>query len=275
MGKKVIFPCHNCGSKLTKWLLINLSYIYIGLIIILPSINVFLKSFSNGIQPFVKDLCNPNFLHALKLTIIISIVVVPLNLIFGISMAQILHRYQFRGKLVILSILDLPFSISPIVTGLMITLLYSKNGIAGKLSFFKGAQILFALPGMILATAFITLPFIVREVVPLLEEIEVAQEEAAKTMGANGYEVFWRVTLPHIKWGLLYGLILTNARAMGEFGAVSIISGNILGKTQTLTLFIEQAHKDYQIQSAFSAALFLFMLASITILFKEILLEST
>lgn len=260
-------------SKLVKWFLISISFAYIILFLFLPSINVFLQAFSEGIQPFLLNLTQPNFLHALKLTILISLFTMPLNIAFGLSMAYILNKYQFIGKSILLSILDLPFSISPVISGLMITLLYGKYGWIGHFFLSNGIRIVFALPGMILASAFVTLPFIVREIIPILEEIGEEQEEAAKTMGANEYQVFWQVTFPNIKWGLFYGIILTNARIIGEFGAVSVISGNIIGKTQTLTLFVEQAYKEYETQSSFSAAVFLFVLALFTILFKEILIE--
>nr|WDA98856.1 sulfate transport system permease protein [Sciadococcus taiwanensis] len=261
-------------KQFIKWGLISVSYLYLSLFLFFPSINVFLQAFSGGIRPFLANLFHYNFLHALKLTILISIFTLPLNVAFGLSMAYIIYKYKFIGKSIVLSLLDLPFSISPIIAGLMITLLYGKYGWIGTFFVSRGIRIIFALPGMILASTFVTLPFIVREILPILEEIGEEQEEAAKTMGANEYQVFWEITLPNIQWGLLYGIILTNARAIGEFGAVSVISGNIIGKTQTLTLFVEQAYKEYETHSSFSAAVFLFILALFTILFKELLIKS-
>jgi sulfate/thiosulfate transport system permease protein len=182
---------------------------------------------------------------------------------------------RFRGRAFILSILDLPFSISPVVAGLMIVLLYGRNGWFGPLLEQYDLKIIFAFPGMLLASAFVSMPFVAREVIPVLEELGKDQEEAARTLGAKGFQIFWRVTLPSIRWGLLYGVLLTNARVMGEFGAVSVVSGNIAGDTQTLPLFIEDAYKQYQTEAAFSAAAILALLALVTLVLKEILEKKT
>jgi sulfate transport system permease protein len=189
--------------------------------------------------------------------------------------AWAIARKQFPGRTLLLSIIDIPFAISPVVAGLMIVLLYGRNGWFGPLLDANGIKIIFAVPGMVLATAFVTMPFVAREVIPVLEESGADQEEAAETLGARGWQIFWRVTLPNIRWGLLYGLILTNARAMGEFGAVSVVSGNITGKTQTLPLFVEEAYKQYETQAAYSAAVLLALLAVVTLVLKEILERKT
>jgi sulfate transport system permease protein len=197
---------------------------YVLLFVALPFFNVFLQAFAQGIGPFLSHALDPDFLHAAKMTLLLAAVAVPLNVAFGTVAAVLLTRHDFPGKVLLLALLDLPFSISPVVTGLMLTLLYGRAGWFGSVG---GQSIVFAFPGMALATVFVTLPFVVREVMPILEAADPAEEEAARSLGAGPLQVFWHVTLPNIRWGLLYGLILTNARAMGEFGAVSVISGEL------------------------------------------------
>jgi sulfate transport system permease protein len=204
-----------------------------------------------------------------------AIIAVPLNTIFGLCAAWSIARNQFPGRALLLSIIDLPFSISPVVAGLMIVLLYGRNGWFGAWLQDNGIRVIFAFPGIVLAAAFVSMPFVAREVIPVLEEMGKDQEEAATTLGANSWQIFWRVTLPHIRWGVLYGLILTNARVMGEFGAVAVVSGNIAGKTQSLPLFIEDSYKQYETQAAFSAAVLLALLAVVTLILKEILAQKT
>lgn len=257
-------------SQPAKGFLIAVVVIYLLLILFLPAVNVFVKAFSGGIGPFLKTFTDPTFLHAAKLTVLMAVITVPLNTVFGLCTAWALARHpQFPGRALLISIIDLPFSVSPIVAGLMIVLLYGRNGWFGGWLESNDIKIIFAVPGMALATLFVTMPFVAREVLPVLEEAGKDQEEAAKTLGANDWQTFWRVTLPSIRWALLYGVILTNARAMGEFGAVAVVSGNIVGKTQTLPLFVEQAYKEYQTQAAFTAATVLACLAVVTIVFKE------
>jgi sulfate transport system permease protein len=258
-----------------KIVLIVVALAYLFLILFIPAINVFAQAFKGGFGPFVTNLTEPNFLHAVKLTIIIALIVVPINTVFGLCAAWVIARHQFRGRTFLISLLDIPFAVSPVVAGLMIVLLYGRNGWFGPLLAAANIKIIFATPAMILASAFITLPFVAREVIPVLEEAGSDQEEAAKTLGANDWQIFWRVTLPNISWGLLYGVILTNARVMGEFGAVSVVSGNIAGKTQTLPLFVEEAYKQYQTQASFSAAVLLAALAFVTLVLKEILESKT
>jgi sulfate/thiosulfate transport system permease protein len=258
-----------------KFALITIAVLYLGLVIFVPAVNVFAQAFKAGIGPFFQNLLERDFLHAVQLTLIISLIVVPINTVFGLCAAWAIARHKFPGRALVISILDVPFSISPVVSGLMIVLLYGRNGWFGPWLQQADLKIIFALPGMVLATAFVTLPFVAREVIPVLEEVGSDQEEAARTLGANDWQIFWRVTLPNIRWGLLYGVILTNARAMGEFGAVSVVSGNIAGQTQTLPLFVEEAYKQYQTESAFSAAVLLAFLAVITLILKEILERKT
>ncbi|HEY9813961.1 MAG TPA: sulfate ABC transporter permease subunit CysW, partial [Candidatus Sericytochromatia bacterium] len=258
-----------------KVVLIAVAIAYLTLILFIPAINVFAQAFEQGFEPFLKNLTEHDFLRAVQLTLLIALVVVPINTVFGLCAAWVIARNQFRGRTFLISLLDIPFAVSPVVAGLMIVLLYGRNGWFGSLLETANIKIIFATPAMILASAFITLPFVAREVIPVLEEAGSDQEEAAKTLGANDWQIFWRVTMPNIRWGLLYGVILTNARVMGEFGAVSIVSGNILGRTQTLPLFVEQAYKQYDTQASFSAAVLLAGLAFITLVLKEILENKT
>jgi sulfate/thiosulfate transport system permease protein len=265
-------------QKKVAWpaiVLIGTAIAYLALVLFIPALNVFYQAFRLGITPFLKNLTAADFISAIQLTLIIALIVVPINTVFGLCAAWAIARHQFPGRALVISILDLPFAISPVVAGLMVVLLYGNKGWFGPFLQLFNLKIIFALPGMIIATAFVTLPFVAREVIPVLEEAGADQEEAARTLGANDWQVFWRVTLPNIRWGLLYGVILTNARAMGEFGAVSVVSGNIARKTQTLPLFVEDAYKQYATQSAFSAAVLLALLAVVTLILKEILERKT
>ncbi|MBW4677985.1 MAG: sulfate ABC transporter permease subunit CysW [Desmonostoc geniculatum HA4340-LM1] len=261
-----------------KWVpivLIGIAIAYLTLVQYIPAINVFIQAFSKGVGPFVSNLSRPAFLHAAWLTLLLAAISLPLNTVFGLCAAWAIARHKFPGRAIVLSIIDLPFSISPVVAGLMIVLLYGRNGWFGPWLQAHDIKIIFAFPGMVLATAFVSMPFVAREVIPVLEEFGKDQEEAARTLGAKDWQIFWRVTLPSIRWGLLYGLILTNARAMGEFGAVSVVSGNIADQTQSLPLFVEDAYKQYETEAAFSAAVLLALLAVVTLVLKEILERKT
>ncbi|NES96862.1 MAG: sulfate ABC transporter permease subunit CysW [Desertifilum sp. SIO1I2] len=267
-------PARHQEGKI-KYVLIGIALLYLALVLLIPAVNVFVQAFQGGIGVFFQALQTPDFIHAAQLTLIIAAIVVPLNTIFGLCAAWAIARHRFPGRALAISIIDLPFSISPVVAGLMIVLLYGRNGWLGPILEAANFRVIFALPGMIIATAFVTLPFVAREVIPVLEEVGTDQEEAARTLGAKDWEIFWRVTLPNIRWGLLYGVILTNARAMGEFGAVAVVSGNIARRTQTLPLFVEESYKQYQTQSAFAAAVILGCLAVVTLVLKEILERKT
>ena len=258
-----------------KVVLIGVALAYLSLILFIPALNVFVQAFSKGVGPFLANLNEPAFTHAAWLTVIIALIVVPLNTVFGLCAAWVIARHRFRGRAFLTSLLDIPFAVSPVVAGLMIVLLYGRNGWFGPILEAANIKIIFAMPAMVLASAFITLPFVAREVIPVLEEAGTDQEEAAKTLGASEWQIFWRVTLPNIRWGLLYGVILTNARVMGEFGAVSVVSGNIARQTQTLPLFVEEAYKQYETQAAFSAAVLLAGLALVTLILKEIIERKT
>ncbi|ALB40319.1 MULTISPECIES: sulfate ABC transporter permease subunit CysW [Nostocales] len=265
-------------QKKQSWVpavLIGIAIAYLFLVQYIPAINVFFEAFKKGTGPFLSNLAKPEFLHAAWLTLLLAAISIPVNAVFGLCAAWAIARHKFPGRAIVLSIIDLPFSISPVVAGLMIVLLYGRQGWFGPWLQAHNIQIIFAFPGMVMATAFVSMPFVAREVIPILEEFGKDQEEAARTLGANDWQTFWRVTLPSIRWGLLYGLILTNARAMGEFGAVSVVSGNIANTTQSLPLFVEDAYKQYETEAAFSAAVLLAFLAVITLILKEILERKT
>jgi sulfate/thiosulfate transport system permease protein len=258
-------------SKPTKapWWPIAVAIGYLSLIILLPAVNVVIQALKGGWGGLAAAYGDPEFLTALLLTLGIAALVLPINIVFGLCAAWSIARHRFPGRTLLISILDLPFSISPVVVGLMMVLLYGNRGWLGGLLQAIGFKVIFAWPGILLATAFATLPFIAKEVIPVLEEIGTEQEEAARTLGASEWQIFWRVTLPNLRWGLVYGIILTNARAMGEFGAVSVVSGNIARKTQTLSLYVEDAYKQYQTQAAFAAALLLALLGLVTLVIQE------
>jgi sulfate transport system permease protein len=265
-------------SRSQSWVkvaLIAFTFIFLGLILFIPALNVFVQAFSGGLDGFFSTFKSRAFLNAVKLTLLMAVIAVPLNTVFGLCAAWVIARNKFPGRALLISIIDLPFSVSPVVAGLMLVLLYGRNGWFGPLLNASDIKIIFAVPGMVLATAFVSMPFVAREVIPVLEDMGADQEEAAKTLGASEWQTFWRVTLPSIRWGLLYGVILTNARAMGEFGAVAVVSGSIVGRTQTLPLYVEEAYKQYNTQSAYTAAVLLACLAVVTLVGKALLERKT
>ena len=243
---------------------------YLTLLLVLPVGLVFFRTFEHGFGPFWNALTDPDFLHALWLTILIALIAVPLNTIFGIACALVLVRQEFRGKAVLNAFVDLPFALSPVVVGLALFLVYARTGWFGPWLSAQGIQIVFALPAMVLATIFVSLPFVVREVVPVLREIGTEQEEAAWTLGASPLSTFRRITLPAIRWGVTYGVVLTTARCLGEFGAVSVVSGNLIGKTQTLTLHVNNRFQAFDLVGAYTASVVLAVLALMTLLLMNL-----
>jgi sulfate/thiosulfate transport system permease protein len=239
---------------------------YLGLLLALPVGWVFYRTFEKGLGAVWDALTTPNALNALKLTLIMVAVAVPLNTAFGVLAAMVIVRGKVRGKALLNAVIDLPFAISPVVVGLALFLLYGRQGWFGSWLIDNGIQIIFSTPGMILATVFVSLPFVVREVVPVLREIGTSQEEAASTLGASPWQTFWRITLPAIRWGVAYGVVLTTARALGEFGAVSVVSGKILGETDTLPLYVEQRFQAFDLTGAYAASAVLAVIALATLL---------
>lgn len=244
---------------------------YLGLLLAAPVGLVFYRTFEHGAGPAWDAVTTPEAIHAFWLTLLMVAVAVPANTIFGVVMAIALVRHRFRGKALLNAAIDLPFAVSPVVIGLALILVYGQNGWIGGWLADNGIQVIFSTPGMILATIFVSLPFVVREVVPVLREIGTEQEQAASTLGASGLQTFWRVTLPAIRWGLGYGIVLATARALGEYGAVSVVSGNLSGQTQTLTLFVEERFHNFDLAGAYAASMVLGVLALATLLAMNLL----
>jgi sulfate/thiosulfate transport system permease protein len=244
---------------------------YLGLLLAFPVAFVFYRTFENGLGAIGDALTTPNAIHALELTLLMVAVAVPLNTAFGVLAALVIVRGRMPGRGFINAIIDLPFAISPVVVGLALFLLYGRQGWFGSWFLDHGIQIIFSTPGMILATVFVSLPFVVREVIPVLREIGTTQEEAASTLGASPWQTFWRVTLPAIRWGVAYGVVLTTARVLGEFGAVTIVSGSISGQTQTLPLFVEKQFQNFDLPGAYGASVVLALLALTTLLAMNVL----
>ena len=245
--------------------LIGIAVGFVGVFLLLPLANVFAQAFAKGWGAYLQSLQQPDTRSAVLLTLLVSAICVPLNLVFGVIAAWAVAKFQFRGKALLITLIDLPFSVSPVVSGLIFVVMFGAQGYLGPWLDSKDIQIIFAVPGIVLATLFVTFPFVARELIPLMEAQGSDAEQAALTLGATGWQTFRYVTLPSVKWGLLYGVILCNARAMGEFGAVSVVSGHISGVTETLPLRIEKLHQEYQSVGAFSAASLLALVALITL----------
>jgi sulfate transport system permease protein len=239
---------------------------YLFLLLAAPVGLIFYRTFEHGFGPAWNAVTTPEAQHAFWLTVVMVIVAVPINTVFGVLLAIVLVRQRFRGKAILNALVDLPFAVSPVVIGLALILVYGQGGWFGGWFAEQGIQVIFATPGMILATIFVSLPFVVREVMPVLREIGTEQEQAAATLGARWYQTFWRVTLPSIRWGLTYGVVLATARALGEFGALSVVSGKIQGQTETLTLFVEQRFQQFDLTGAYAASVVLALLALVTLL---------
>ena len=236
----------------------------------LPLILVFHEAFAKGLSAYLDAIREPDALSAARLTLLIASIAVPINLVFGVAAAWCIAKFEFRGKYLLITLIDLPFAVSPVISGMIFVLLFGMHGWFGPWLFDHDVKIIFAVPGMVLATTFVTAPFIARELIPLMQEQGTEEEEAAIVLGASGWHTFWRVTLPNIKWGLLYGLILCNARAMGEFGAVSVVSGHIRGETNTLPLHVEILYNEYAFAASFAVASVLTLLALVTLGLKTL-----
>jgi len=270
-AKKTVVKPHLSESRFVRFVLIGIALLFLALIVLLPMAAVLAESFRKGAQAYLDALADPDAMSALKLTLITALIAVPLNTIFGLAAAWAITKFKFRGKNLLVTLIDLPFAVSPVVSGLIYVLLFGAQGLLGPWLDEHNINIIFATPGIVLATMFVTFPFVARELIPLMETQGVADEEAAVSLGAKGWRVFFKVTLPNIKWGLLYGMILCNARAMGEFGAVSVVSGHIRGETNTLPLHIEILYNEYQFSASFAVASLLMVLAVITLVAKSIL----
>ncbi|MFF2527782.1 sulfate ABC transporter permease subunit CysW [Brevibacillus sp. NPDC058079] len=254
-----------------RWTLITVALLFLSLFLILPLVAVFTEAFRQGAEVFVASITEEETLSAVKLTLLVAAISVPLNVTFGIAAAWAIAKFSFPGKNVLLTLIDLPFAVSPVIAGLIFVLLFGSQGVAAPLLEAWDFKIIFAVPGIALATTFVTFPFVARELIPVMEAQGRDEEEAAVSLGASGWKTFLRVTLPNVKWGLLYGVILCNARAMGEFGAVSVVSGHIRGMTNTLPLHVEILYNEYQFAAAFAVATLLAALALVTLILKSLI----
>jgi sulfate transport system permease protein len=239
--------------------------------LLLPLVSVFAQAFAKGAGHYFSTLCDPDTMAAIRLTLMVAAIAVPLNVVFGVAAAWAIAKFNFRGKAFLITLIDLPFSVSPVVAGLMVLVLFGMQGFLGPWLIDHGFKVVFAVPGIVLATVFVTFPFVARELIPVMEATGVEQEQAALTLGASGWQTFWRVTLPSVKWGLLYGIILCNARSMGEFGAVSVVSGHITGLTDTMPLRVEKLYHQYDSTGAFAVASLLALLALASLGVKALL----
>lgn len=252
-------------------MLITLTLALLALFLLLPLAVVFAEAFSRGVSPMLRTLADPDALAAIRLTLIVAAISVPLNAVCGVAAAWCIARFRFPGRGLLMTFIELPFSVSPVISGLVWVLLFGANGWLGPLAERYGVRIVFALPGLVLATVFVTFPFVARSLIPLMVEQGSTEEEAGLTLGASGWQVFWRITLPNIRWGLMYGVLLCNARAMGEFGAVAVISGHVRGQTLTMPLYVEALFNDYDWIGAFTVAGLLSLLALVTLAGKLLL----
>jgi sulfate transport system permease protein len=258
-------------SFFVKWTLITIALGFCAVFLLLPLINVFAQAFDKGLSYYWSALAHPDSRSAIRLTLLVAAISVPLNVVFGLCAAWAIAKFEFPGKTLLITAIDLPFSVSPVVAGLMFVVLFGLQGFFGQWLDEHNIKIIFAVPGIVLATVFITFPFVARELIPVMQAAGTDQEQAALTLGANGWQTFWHVTLPSVKWGLVYGIILCNARAMGEFGAVSVVSGHITGQTDTMPLRVEKLYNEYDAPAAFAVASLLALLALLTLGIKTLL----
>jgi sulfate/thiosulfate transport system permease protein len=258
-------------SRLTRWTLIGLASLFLVFCLVIPLTTIFTQGFADGAGVYLAALSEPEALHALKLTGIVLALVLPLNAAFGLAAAWAIARFEFRGKHLLITLIDLPFSVSPVISGLVFVLLFGAQGMLGPWLMERDIAIIFAVPGIVLATLFVTAPFVARELIPLMQEQGADEELAAMSLGASGLQTFWRVTLPKIRWGLLYGVILLSARSIGEFGAVSVVSGHIRGETNTAPLHVEILYNEYNFSAAFAVASVLTLFALVFVMAKNLI----
>lgn len=258
-------------TPLARVLLTGTVILWLALFLLLPLVSVFAEALRQGLGAYLAAIVEPDALAAIRLTLLVAAIAVPLNLVFGLCAAWAIAKFEFRGKSFLITLIDLPFSVSPVISGLIYVLLFGAQGWLGPWAKANGIEIIFAVPGIVLATIFVTFPFVARELIPLMMEQGTEDEEAALSLGASGWQTFWRVTLPNVKWGLLYGVLLSNARAMGEFGAVSVVSGHIRGLTNTMPLHVEILYNEYNFVAAFAVASLLALLALVTLVLKSFL----
>ncbi|MDQ2187097.1 sulfate ABC transporter permease subunit CysW [Alcaligenaceae bacterium A4P071] len=263
-------PAHLTEPTWVRVLLLTIGLGFLGVCLLLPLVLVFTEAFRKGWQLYVEAITEPDALSAIRLTLWVAAIALPLNLVFGIAAAWAVTKFQFRGKQFLITLIDLPFSVSPVVAGLIFVMVFGQQGWLGPWLESHGLRVVFAVPGVVLATLFVTFPFVARELIPLMQAQGSEEEQAALTLGASGWQIFWRVTLPNVKWGLLYGAILSNARAMGEFGAVAVVSGGIRGLTNTMTLHTEILYNEYMFSAAFAVASLLALLALFTLVAKSL-----
>jgi sulfate transport system permease protein len=256
-------------SPFAKWTLITIALVFCAVFLLIPLANVFAQAFGKGIRFYVSALAHPDSLAAIRLTVIVAAISLPLNVVFGVAAAWAIAKFEFRGKSLLITLIDLPFSVSPVVAGLMLLVLFGLQGFFGRWLEAHDITIIFAVPGIVLATVFVTFPFVARELIPVMQATGTDQEQAALTLGANGWQTFWHVSLPSVKWGLVYGIILCNARAMGEFGAVYVVSGHVTGETETVPLRVAKLYNEYNNEGAFALASLLTLLALLTLGIKS------
>src|SRR5258705_5408806 len=253
-----------------RWIIILVAVIFLAIFLVIPLVTVFQQAFARGVAPYFNALLEPDALAAVRLTLLVAAIAVALNVLFGVTAAWAIAKFEFRGKSILITLIDLPFSVSPVISGLVFVLLFGLQGWFGSWLLAHDISIIFALPGIVLATMFVTFPYVARELIPLMQQLGNAEEEAAITLGASGWLTFFRVTLPKVRWGLVYGVILCNARAMGEFGAVSVVSGHIRGLTTTMPLHVEILYNEYDFVGAFAVASLLTLLAVATLIVKSL-----
>ncbi|KKX28195.1 sulfate/thiosulfate transporter permease subunit [Rhizobium sp. LC145] len=271
LGKPSAFRSPADERPLAKLALILVGLLFLAFFLFLPLVAVFVEAFRNGWEEYVAALVEPDAVSAIRLTLLVAAIAVPLNLVFGLAASWAIAKFEFKGKSFLITLIDLPFSVSPVISGLVYVLLFGSQSVLGPWLKSHGIEILFAVPGIVLATVFVTFPFVARELIPLMEDQGTGDEEAALSLGASGWQTFRYVTLPNIKWGLLYGVLLCNARAMGEFGAVSVVSGHIRGLTNTMPLHVEILYNEYSFVAAFAVASLLALLALVTLALKTLL----